>query len=104
MRTINNLMDKINVIDNAFLRQFETEVQGEIAKIEYAQQERKIFLTKLVVPKLKCTNDFSDAFIKEVLSIIAERNISMMPTSPEIVHFIRKNKRYRSMLPIGVRI
>ena len=104
MRTINNLMDKINVIDNAFLRQLETEVQGELAKIEYAQQERKIFLTKLVVPKLKCTNDFSDAFIKEVLSIIAERNISMMPTSPEIVRFIRKNKRYRSMLPIGVRI
>ena len=64
-------MDKINVTDNAFLRQFETEVQGELAKIEYAQQERKIFLTKLVVPKEKCPNDFSDAFIKEVLSIIA---------------------------------
>ena len=24
-------MDKINVTDNAFLRQFETEVQGELA-------------------------------------------------------------------------
>ena len=46
-------MYKINVTDNAFLRQFETEVQGELAKIEYAQQERKIFLTKLVVPKEK---------------------------------------------------
>ena len=97
-------MEKINVTDNSFLRQFETEVEGEIATIEYAQQERKIFLTKLVVPKENCPNDFSDSFIKEVLSIIAERNISVMPTSPDIVRFIRRNKRYRSMLPIGVRI
>ena len=97
-------MEKINVIDNSFLRQFETEAPGGGAKIEYAQQERKIFLTKLVVPSQDSANDFSDNFIKEVLSIISERNISMMPTSPEIVRFIRKNKRYRSMLPIGVRI
>ena len=96
-------MEKINVIDNSFLRQFETEAPGGLAKIEYAQQERKIFLTKLVVPSQDSANDFSDNFIKEVLSIISERNISM-PTSPEIVRFIRKNKRYRSMLPIGVRI
>jgi len=27
-----------------------------------------------------------------------------MPTSPEIVSFIKRNKRYRSMLPVGVRI
>lgn len=97
-------MEKINVTDNSFLRQFETEVEGSLAKIEYAQQERKIFLTKLVVPKGNCSDDFSDAFIKEVLSIISEMNVSVMPTSPEIVRFIRKNKRYRSMLPIGVRI
>ena len=97
-------MDKINVTDNSFLRQFETEDPGGLAKIEYAQQERKIFLTKLVVPSQNSANYFSDNFIKEVLYIISERNISMMPTSPEIVRFIRKNKRYRSMLPIGVRI
>ena len=97
-------MGKITVTDNSFLRQFEAEVSGELAKIEYAQQERKIFLTKLVVPSEKCPNDFSDDFIKEVLSIISDRNISMMPTSPEIVRFVRKNKHYRSMLPIGVRI
>lgn len=104
MHASNHFMQKINVTDNSFLRQFETEIEGELAKIEYAQQERKIFLTKLVVPQDNCPNEFSDAFIKEVLAIIAERNVSMMPTSPEIVRFIRKNKRYRSMLPIGVRI
>ena len=82
-------MDKINVTDNAFLRQFETKVQGELAKIEYAQQERKIFLTKLVVPKEKCTNDFSDAFIKEVLSIISPCGKPSTKGSWEVLHQVR---------------
>ncbi len=97
-------MNKIEVIDNSFLRQFETETKEGLAKIEYAQQERKIFLTKMVVPERVSNDNFSDDFIKEVLAIIQDRNIQMMPTSPEIVRFVRKNKIYRSMLPIGVRI
>ncbi|MGB0198776.1 MAG: GNAT family N-acetyltransferase [Flavobacteriaceae bacterium] len=94
----------MEVTDNSFLRQFETETDLGLAKIEYAQQERKIFLTKLVMPDNHGDADFKEAFIKEVLSIIQDRNVSMMPTSPEIVSFVRKNKRYRSMLPVGVRI
>lgn len=94
----------MEVTDNSFLRQFETETKAGLAKIEYAQQERKIFLTKLVMPNDKGDADFKDEFIREVLSIIKDRNVSMMPTSPDIVRFVRKNKRYRSMLPVGVRI
>ena len=94
----------MEVTDNSFLRQFETETEVGLAKIEYAQQERKIFLTKLVMPNNHSDADFKEAFIKEVLTIIKDRNVSMMPTSPDIVSFVRKNKRYRSMLPVGVRI
>lgn len=94
----------MEVTDNSFLRQFETETESGLAKIEYAQQERKIFLTKLVMPDNHGDNSFKEEFIKEVLSIIKDRNVSMMPTSPDIVSFVRKNKRYRSMLPVGVRI
>ena len=94
----------MEITDNSFLRQFETETGDGLAKIEYAQQERKIFLTKLILPQNHEDASFKEEFIKKVLSIIEDRNVSMMPTSPEIVSFIRKNKRYRSMLPVGVRI
>lgn len=94
----------MEITDNSFLRQFETETAEGLAKIEYAEQERKIFLTKLIVPQHQNDASFKDDFIKEVLAIIEDRNVSMMPTSPEIVSFIRKNKKYRSLLPVGVRI
>jgi tRNA U54 and U55 pseudouridine synthase Pus10 len=94
----------ILVTDNTFLRQFEVEINGVLAKIEYSEQERKIFLTKLIIPESVTNKNFQENFIKEVLSIIEDRNIYVMPTSPQIVSFIRKNKQYKHLLPIGVRI
>ena len=43
-------MHQVELQNNEFLRQFETLINGSLARIEYAEQERKIFLTKLVIP------------------------------------------------------
>ena len=42
-------MSVISINDNNFLRQFEVEINGKLAKVEYALQERKIFLTKIFI-------------------------------------------------------
>ena len=39
-----------NLTDNSFLRQYELKIGNQMATIEYSQQERKIFLTKLNIP------------------------------------------------------
>ena len=44
-------MQNFNLENNSFLRQFEIMVDDTMARIEYAEQERKIFLTKLIVPE-----------------------------------------------------
>ena len=98
------MIDAAELIDNDFLRQFELKVKNELAKIEYSLQERKIFLTKLIIPEAVFTEDFQNEFIKLVFQNIEERNLSVVPTSPEIAKFIRKNRQYKSMLPVGVRI
>ena len=71
---------------------------------EYAEQERKIFLTKLIVPEDISTAEFKDEFIKLVLDHVAERNLRVVPTSPEIAGFLRKNKRYKDLLPVGIKL
>ncbi len=92
------------LVDNEFLRQFEVKVDDQLAKIEYSLQERKIFLTKLIIPDEVKAENFQDDFIKVVFENIDERNLSVVPTSPEIAKFIRRNRQYKSMLPVGVRI
>ncbi|WCO00632.1 GNAT family N-acetyltransferase [Psychroserpens ponticola] len=98
------MIDAAELIDNDFLRQFELKVEGELAKIEYALQDRKIFLTKLIIPDGIKSEDFEEEFLTLVFENIAERNISVVPTSPEIAKFIRRHRKYKKMLPVGIRI
>ena len=97
-------MSRLVLENNDFLRQFEVMVNESMARIEYAEQERKIFLTKLIVPEDISTAEFKDEFIKLVLDHVAERNLRVVPTSPEIAGFLRKNKRYKDLLPVGIKL
>ncbi len=98
------MLKATDLIDNPFLRQYQVKVGSEMAIIEYAQQERKIFLTKLNIPESLKSNEFIEEFLKIVLEDISEKNISVVPTSPPIAKFIKRNRRYKKMLPVGIRI
>lgn len=97
-------MYPVELQNNEFLRQFETFVNGSLARIEYAEQERKIFLTKLVIPVDVNDVEFEENFIKSVLEFISEKNLRVVPTSPKIAGFVRRNKSYKSLLPVGIKL
>ncbi len=97
--------EDLKITDNEFLRQFEVSINNELASIEYAQQERKIFLTKLQMSETLKEQGYMEPFIKAVLEEIKERNTRVMPTSPEVAKYMRKNKRlYKDLLPVGINI
>ncbi|WP_115461429.1 N-acetyltransferase [Winogradskyella aurantiaca] len=98
------MTEAVELIDNDFLRQYELKVEDSMAVIEYSLQERKIFLTKMVIPEEIHSEDFQKDFLELVFNNIKERNISVVPTSPEIAKFVRSNRKYKRMLPVGIRI
>ncbi|WP_411767033.1 N-acetyltransferase [Winogradskyella sp. A3E31] len=98
------MTEAAELIDNDFLRQFELKVENDMAIIEYSLQERKIFLTKMIIPDNLKSDEFEKDFLKQVFDNIKERNISVVPTSPEIAKFVRSNRKYKRMLPVGIRI
>lgn len=98
------MTDAVELVDNDFLRQFELKIGEHFAKIEYSLQERKIFLTKLIIPEAITDEDFKSDFFKLVFKNIEERNLSVVPTNPEIAKFIRRNRQYKKLLPVGLRI
>lgn len=95
---------ELKITNNEFLRQFEATIQSELVTIEYAQQERKIFLTKLNMSEPLKKKGYLDQFVKLVLDAISETNLRVMPTSPEIAKFFKKNRRYKNLLPVGINI
>ena len=98
------MTEAAELIDNDFLRQFELKVENDMAIIEYSLQERKIFLTKMIIPDEIRTDEFEKEFLELVFANIKDRNISVLPTSPEIAKFVRSNRKYKRMLPVGIRI
>ena len=97
-------MNDLTLVNNEFLRQFEIKVDDNLARIEYSEQERKIFLTKLHIPDEIKNKDFQEAFMIKVLEFIQEKNLRVVPTSPKIAGFVRRNKSYKSLLPVGIKL
>lgn len=97
-------MTTIEIKDNSFLRQFETRVDGHLARIEYASHERKVFLTKLEVPGEITEEGFTQSFIASVLNHLREKNLKVVPTSTQVKSFLKENSQYMEMLPVGIRI
>tara|TARA_B100001250_G_scaffold141579_1_gene121115 strand:- start:1002 stop:1295 length:294 start_codon:yes stop_codon:yes gene_type:complete len=97
-------MIEIKLDNNEFLRQFEVKINGTLARIEYAEQERKIFLTKIVIPSNIYSKEFEENFIKKTLEFISNKNLRVVPTSPKIAGFVRRNKSYKSLLPVGIKL
>lgn len=96
-------MTAVELNDNEFQRQFEATFDGKMAKMEYSLQERKIFLTKIFMPE--GTEEFMNDFIIAVFKEVEDREINLVPTSPEIAKFMRSNRRkYKKLLPVGINI
>jgi len=72
------MIEDVEITDNEFLRQFELEVGDNMARIEYALQDRKIFLTKYEMPSDMEEQGFREIFIKAVFNIVEERRIHLV--------------------------
>ena len=97
-------MQQISIENNEFLRQFEVKISDSLARIEYAEQERKIFLTKIHIPESVSDKSFEEDFIVKVLEFIESKNLRVVPTSPRIAGFVRKNKAFKHLLPVGLKL
>lgn len=96
---------QIVITNNEFLRQFETVIEDELVTVEYSQQERKIFLTKVTMSDDLKEKDYLEQFLSTLLSKIKEGPHRVVPTSPEVARFMRKNRRkYKDLLPVGINI
>lgn len=93
----------MEIKDNELLRHFETQTDSGLLIIEYALQDRKIFLTKLDPPE-DLDTEIIENFIKEVLAIAEERKLKVVPTNPRLAKFFRKNPVYKELLPPGIKI
>jgi hypothetical protein len=98
------ILDKMEIKDNTFARQFETLEDGKLISVEYSFQEKKIFLTKINTYEGFENEDFINDLLKNIMEIAYERKLKVVPILPKIALFFRKNTTYRDLLPPGIKI
>ncbi len=93
----------MQINNNKLLRQYEYLTDHGRIVIEYAQQDRKLFLTKLINP-----DNLEDKavmnFIEIILQEVEENNWKVVPTYPKIVSVFRKKPNFKNFLPPGIKI
>jgi hypothetical protein len=94
----------MEIKDNQFSRQFETVADGKMFSVEYAVQERKLFLTKVNIPEGAEEEPTLTDLFKEIMALAEENRQRVVPTHPKAAAFFRKNTGYKDMLPPGIRI
>lgn len=94
----------MEIKDNTFQRQFEASDNGKLVTIEYSNQERKIFLTRIVKPEGYENEDFINGMLTQILDGAIEKNMKVVPTFPKIAAFFRKHTKYKELLPPGIKI
>ena len=98
------LLEKLEIKDNTFARQFETLVDGKMVSVEYSFQEKKIFLTRINTFDGFDNEEFITTFLKNIMEIAYERKLKVVPILPKIAAYKRKNTIYRDLLPPGIKI
>ena len=94
----------MEIKDNTFARQFETNVAEGLVSVEYSFQEKKIFLTRINTPEQFDDEEFIRDLLKNIMNIAYERKLKVVPILPKIAAFFRKNTIYRDLLPPGIKI
>lgn len=94
----------MEIKNNEFSRKFETSVDGKPLSIEYAIQERKLFITKIILPEGETMENEVSEFIREVLKVATEKRLKVVPVHPKAAAFFRKNPAFKEMLPPGIRL
>jgi hypothetical protein len=98
------ILEKMEIKDNTFARQFEILVDGKLVSVEYSFQEKKIFLTRINTFEGFENEELINDFLKNIMEIAYERKLKVVPILPKIALFFRKNTTYRDLLPPGIKI
>ena len=91
----------MEVIDSEFSRQYQAKINGELAFVDYAIQERKIFFTKTLLPE--ATDEvLIDEFFKGVFSAGSpEKNIGLCPCVLWLLLFSNAIRNIKMYYPLA---
>lgn len=97
-------LDSLPLINDKSSRQFELEVEGRMAKVEYELNGTKMFLTHSNVPKALAGMGVGAALVEKVFTYIEENNLKLVPMCSFVTAHLRKHPEWKRIVEKGVEV
>jgi len=95
---------QLQLRNNQENKQFEANIDGTVALIEYTINDNRIFLTHTEVPSELGGKGVGSLLVKETLEEIERMNLRVIPACKFVKGYIQKNPEYRRLLATGIYI
>lgn len=90
-------IDKLEIIHNPAENRFETWINGELAKLDYTEDEHTIVMTHVGVPHEFRGHGVAGAITKAGLEYAKSRSLRVIPMCPYVMAYIRRNPEYMEL-------
>ncbi len=98
-------MKDFQLTDNSNNNQFEFNIDGYIAKIEYLRvDEKDIYLMHTEVPKELAGVGIATQLVEKMLEYIEINGLHMIPVCPFIVDYVKRHPEWTRLVKKGVKI
>ena len=94
----------LTVIRNDEAGEFQLEVEGKKAFIEFKASKGRIFLVHTEVPKGLEGKGIGSTLVKQTLAMIEESKEALFPLCPFVASYIRRHPEYKKLLASGVNV
>ncbi|MCK0145522.1 N-acetyltransferase [Arenibacter sp. F26102] len=92
------------LIDNTEGKQYEYQIDGVIAKIEYKKAKDKIYLTHTEVPKELEGKGVASSLVKQVLEDVETKGLTLVPMCPFVAAYIKRHPEWKELILKGINI
>ena len=84
--------------------QFEIDIDGQIAFIEFSREANKIYLTHTEVPQSLRGRGIGSKIIKQSLEYIKNQNLTLIPLCSFVAHYVNNHPEWHSLLGEGYKM
>lgn len=94
----------LEVVDNPSAKQYEAEVEGSLARIEYIKAQDKIYLTHTEVPRELEGKGIGSALVLKVLEDIEAKGLTLVPLCPFVALYLKRHPEWKRLVMKGINI
>jgi predicted GNAT family acetyltransferase len=95
---------EVTLHNNLEEKEYQAEVDGHTARMEYILANNKIYLTHTEVPRALEGKGVASSMVKQVFAEIEDKKLQLVPLCPFVATYIKRHPEWSKLVSPNVKI